>query len=255
MKNYYKQIIEKSTMSSIKVFGILLLFFGLLLMNFNTVYAQDSDGDGIQDIADLDNDNDGILDTDEFGECSSISYSGSDVTITAPDNAIGMMVKAWGAGGGHEIRGYAGTYAKAGMGGYTYAVFDNTVVSPGTQFTVVVGAGGNINGRPNENSPEGVYGFGSISGHDQGGGLSGLFTGTDIVTATDQARALIIAGGGSGYESSGNGGGGLGIDGYNGNSPSSGGEAGTMLGSNDTNNPRLASIANQSTPCRWWWWI
>ncbi|MBG6133761.1 MULTISPECIES: choice-of-anchor L domain-containing protein, partial [unclassified Aquimarina] len=187
----------------------------------------DTDNDGVQDGVDLDNDNDGILDTVEQ-ECTTLTYIGSDQVVTVPANAIGMIVKAWGAGGGHEIVGSGGY---AGAGGYTEATFDNTVVIPGTQFSVIVGSGGNQTGRPDENSPLAVYGFGSVSGHDQGGGLSGIFTGNTSVLETDMARALIVAGGGGGYENSG-GVPDIGAIGNNGNSPSSGGES-SMRGSSD----------------------
>ncbi|MCH2195388.1 gliding motility-associated C-terminal domain-containing protein [Kordia sp.] len=190
--------------------------------------AVDSDGDLVPDGCDLDDDNDGILNTNEFSSCTVFTYTGSDQVVTIPANAIGMQVKVWGAGGGHEI---VGTGGYAGVGGYTYARFDSSVVIPGNQISVVVGAGGNFNGRPDEFSPAAVYGFGSISGHDQGGGLSGVFIGNTTVLETDNSRALIIAGGGAGYENSG----GLpdeGAQGNNGNSLSSGGEA-TMRGASD----------------------
>ncbi len=44
--------------------AIAVVFLTLILYAFTTpIYAQDSDGDGINDNVDLDDDNDGILDT------------------------------------------------------------------------------------------------------------------------------------------------------------------------------------------------
>jgi hypothetical protein len=159
------------------------------------------------------------------GICSIYSATGADQVVTAPAGARGLTVKLWGAGGGHEIVGTG----YAGAGGYTDAQFGSSVVTPGAQFTLVVGRGGMFGGRPNEFSPTAVYGFGAVAGHEQGGGLAGLFTGGSAVLETDQARTLAIAGGGGGYENSGIG---TGTTGGNGNSTSSGGQS-TMRGSTD----------------------
>jgi hypothetical protein len=159
------------------------------------------------------------------GVCSIYSSTGADQVVTAPAGAKGLTVKLWGAGGGHE---FVGT-GYAGAGGYTDAQFGSSVVTPGAQFTLVVGRGGVSGGRPDEFSPSAVYGFGAVAGHEQGGGLAGLFTGGTAVLETDQARALAIAGGGGGYENSGSG---TGTTGGNGNSTSSGGQS-TMRGSTD----------------------
>jgi hypothetical protein len=159
------------------------------------------------------------------GVCSIYSSTGADQVVTAPAGAKGLTVKLWGAGGGHEIVGTG----YAGAGGYTDAQFGSSVVTPGSQFTLVVGRGGVSGGRPDEFSPTAVYGFGAVAGHEQGGGLAGLFTGGTAVLETDRARALAIAGGGGGYENSGSG---TGTTGGNGNSTSSGGQS-TMRGSTD----------------------
>lgn len=161
----------------------------------------------------------------EGSVCTAYNATGADQTVTAPVGAKGLSIKLWGAGGGHEIVGIG----YSGAGGYTEAQFDNNVVTPGTQYTLVVGNGGNTSGRPDEFTPASIYGFGSVSGHDQGGGLTGLFTGIDPVLETDQARALAVAGGGAGYENSGSG---TGTNGGNGNSPTSGGQP-SMRGSTD----------------------
>jgi hypothetical protein len=159
------------------------------------------------------------------GICSIYSATGADQVVTAPAGARGLTVKLWGAGGGHEIVGTG----YAGAGGYTDAQFGSSVVTPGAQFTLVVGRGGMSGGRPSEFSPTAVYGFGAVAGHEQGGGLAGLFTGGSTVLETDRARTLAIAGGGGGYENSAIG---TGATGGNGNSTSSGGQS-TMRGSTD----------------------
>lgn len=145
-------------------------------------------------------------------------YTGSQVTLTAPANAVGVYFKMWGGGGGHEI---ILSPAKAGAGGYTGAVFNTT---PGTQYSVIVGGGGNRAVRPAANPPDhlGVFGFGGGGSHDQGGGLSGIFTGSGAVANTDRARALAVAGGGGGSDASG------GLD-YSGGTNGNGGSSGYGL--------------------------
>ncbi len=157
--------------------------------------------------------------------CDAYDYTGADQSITVPNGAINLGIKLWGGGGGHEFVGNG----YSGAGGYTEAQFGSSVISAGDTLTLVVGAGGNVDGRPTEFVPTSVYGFGSVSGHDQGGGLTGLFSGAGVVSDTDQGRALAIAGGGAGYENSGDS---LGVNGGNGNSATSGGQP-TMRGSTD----------------------
>ncbi len=159
--------------------------------------------------------------------CTVYHATGADQVVTAPATAKGLSIKLWGAGGGHELTGSG----YSGAGGYTEARFDHSVITPGAQFTLVVGRGGSSSGRPEETTPASVYGFGAVSAHDQGGGLSGLFSGNTAVLETDQSRALAIAGGGAGYEHSG--GSGNGVNGANGNSPTAGGQP-IMRGSTDS---------------------
>ncbi len=125
-------------------------------------------------------------------------YTGAQVTVTAPANALGVYFKVWGAGGGKEFLADA---SKAGAGGYTGALF-NTVA--GTQYSLVVAGGGSRAVRPGGANDPGAFGFGGSGQHDQGGGLSGVFTGTAAVTNTSTARALAVAGGGGGSDSNGN---------------------------------------------------
>lgn len=151
------------------------------------------------------------------------NYTGTDQTFTILPGETQIVVKAWGAGGGGEIRGLNPTKAGAngGSGGYTWG---NFIVDSGDDFAVVVGRG-----VQNMGSASAVYGFGgpclnpasanpstdttrnnSISyppvgltaldwhDHTNGGGMSGLFTGTGAVLSSDDSRALVIAGGGGG---------------------------------------------------------
>ncbi len=76
MKNYYNQTKQKPTIRKFKGIFTLLLFLGLLLTGMPTVYAQDTDGDGVADSVDLDDDNDGILDTDE---CTTVSAASNEI--------------------------------------------------------------------------------------------------------------------------------------------------------------------------------
>ncbi|WP_086930540.1 hypothetical protein [Agarilytica rhodophyticola] len=102
-------------------------------------------------------------------------HVGSDQSTVVPAGAKFMRVKAWGAGGNRD------NGARGGVGGYTTAVIP---ISAGEVYTVVVGRWGN-------NGGVGHYGFGG-----SGGGLSGIFSGTEAVISSDQARAIIVAGGG-----------------------------------------------------------
>lgn len=134
------------------------------------------------------------------GTCNPVSkltltYTGADQIITVPAGATYMWLKLWGAG--TASGGDAGTDAAAG--GYTEAWFN---VTPGTQYSVVVGQGGAVTPAAPGDGIAGVptYGFGGAADFNgnttcQGGGLTGLFTGTGAVLATDMARALAIAGG------------------------------------------------------------
>lgn len=116
-------------------------------------------------------------------------------TITAPSTAIGLMVKAWAAGGSSEWLGPQ----QAGAGGYTWGVVDT---SPAQQWRVIAGlaASPRFDDNPTPQGPWAATSFGGQTVHDGGGGLSGLFTGSSAVTNTNTARAVIVAGGGGGAD-------------------------------------------------------
>lgn len=123
------------------------------------------------------------------------NYTGADQALTVPPCAIQMKIKIWGAGGGGST--YNFETAGAGAGGYVEGFL---TVTPGDVFSIMVAEGGACDGTADVVS----YGFGgSYSAPNYGGfggGLSGIFTGTAAITASDQLRALLIAGGGGSSE-------------------------------------------------------
>lgn len=161
--------------------------------------AIDTDGDGVDDTIDLDDDNDGILDEDEsVYVVRKFNYQGTDQTFIVPADVEQIEVKVWGAGGGGS--NYQSRYSTGGAGGFVSGFLD---VSAGETYTVMVGQGG----VSDNNATRGpIYGFGGErTAHyygSFGGGLSGLFTGSATITETSQSRAILIAGGGGAGERS-----------------------------------------------------
>ncbi len=130
--------------------------------------------------------------TPEADYCTAdqFTYTGEDNLFTVPAGVTTMKVKMWGGGGFSDLQRDNQT---AGSGGYVEAVLN---VVPGTDYVVMVGArGAEANGSG--------YSFGGAPGGPAGpgGGLSGLFTGNMCVAETDMARAVMIAGGGGGADS------------------------------------------------------
>jgi hypothetical protein len=120
-------------------------------------------------------------------QCSSASFQLTETqeNFTIPGNVTYMHVKAWGAGGNGEGQC---SFDDGGIGGYSEGVFAVTV---GTELSVIVGQRGRA-GMTGEDRIR--FGFG-----DQGGGgLSGVFAGSDPLSAASGGRALLIAGGGGG---------------------------------------------------------
>jgi hypothetical protein len=146
------------------------------------------------------------------------NYTGSDQTLTLPAAVNTFIVHAWGGGGG----AFPGSPYVGGGGGYTTGVVQTT---SGNSFVVVVGQGGDSRGPGAGTGPYARYGGGGqitpAGWGGQGGGLSGIFTGTGTVfsgvTAQPgaQARAVLIAGGGGGSGDYGQGGEGGGLSGNN----------------------------------------
>ena len=122
---------------------------------------------------------------DPDGSTTVLRYTGTDQIVTVPAGATSMEVHCWGAGASSN-NGRPG-----GVGGYTWGRF--STLTAGTQYTAVVGGPGIFQ------SATSAYGFGGASPlGSSGGGLTGMFTGTTAVVATDLARAFLVAGGGGG---------------------------------------------------------
>ncbi|MEJ8561057.1 hypothetical protein QTO30_07345 [Yoonia sp. GPGPB17] len=153
-------------------------------------------------------------------------YTGADQTFTVPQGVRTIDVKVWGAGGGGSREGQP--FSTGGAGAF---VSGTIPVTAGDQLTIVVGQGGRSDGAALTSGTP--YGFGGVysgpssgSGSD-GGGLSGIFTGATAVTATDQSRALLIAGGGGAGERAGSS---ASSGGQGGDLVLAGGQTGTMQG-------------------------
>ena len=146
------------------------------------------------------------------------NYTGADQTLTLPASVNTFVVHAWGGGGG----GFPASPYVGGGGGYTTAVVQTTA---GNSFVVVVGQGGDSRGPNAGTGPLARYGGGGqvtpLGWGGQGGGLSGIFTGTGTVFSgvTAQpgahARSILIAGGGGASGDFGQGGEGGGLSGNN----------------------------------------
>jgi hypothetical protein len=145
-------------------------------------------------------------------------YTGADQYFTLPSDASSFTAHIWGGGGGCYFN--SGSF-RGGAGGYTSATVS---CAPGSQFTVVVGAGGDSR-TDNAGTTALRYGGGgqltTLGWGGQGGGLSGIFSGTSLVynvntpQAGAQSRAILIAGGGGASGDVGWGGEGGGLSGGN----------------------------------------
>ena len=136
------------------------------------------------------------------------SYTGGDQSLTVPTGLTKMYVWLWGAGGGSDNSSNRG-----GAGGF---IKGTLAVSAG-DHKVVVGQGG-LGGGNDSNTTNNVNGYGGGgAGYENpnGGGLSGIFTGSGAVfqsgtnsynsqsghwtpVPTDHSRTLVVAGGGGG---------------------------------------------------------
>ena len=128
----------------------------------------------------------------EFNNCRVISYTGTNQTFTIPsdiDATKGIMVEAWGAGGGGTIAYYGDP--SGGAGGYSKAKI-NTVTA-GDVLTVIVGQGGLVRDTTTKFGGGGAAGAASGANlGSSGGGYSGVFSGTGTSTP------ILISGGGGG---------------------------------------------------------
>lgn len=193
----------------------------------NALVFIDSDGDGVDDAQDLDDDNDGILDQDEAPlTVLRFYYINRDQVFTVPSQVDEIHIKIWGAGGGGS--NFQSQYSPGGAGGF---VSGTLPVNSGDQFSIMVGQGG-ISDNSTTTGP--IYGFGGSPTArffgSYGGGLSGIFSGAAPILPTSQSRAVLIAGGGGAGERSTVF---TAIGGQGGDPVLSGGNP-TMQGSNDT---------------------
>ncbi|KKS91555.1 MAG: hypothetical protein UV65_C0003G0008 [Parcubacteria group bacterium GW2011_GWF2_43_11] len=97
-------------------------------------------------------------------------------SFTIPSGVTGIMVEVWGAGGGGIMSHPGGTGLGGGGGaGYGKGIYD---VTPGTIYTVTVGAGGSYGSSvpcpgSNGGGSGGISSFGSLVQATGGGGGSG----------------------------------------------------------------------------------
>lgn len=150
-----------------------------------------------------------------YAQCGTTTMVGTGTTTwVAPAGTTSVTVQAWGGGGG----GAAGTASRGGGGGGGGAYASSTVaVTPGTTYTVTVGAGGatDANGTPSSFGMTTVVaaggGRGTLSGSSsvaQGHGPGGT-----VAASTGTIR---YAGGNGGGASNNDGGGGGGAGGSGG---------------------------------------
>ncbi len=171
-----------------------------------------------------------------FNNCLVFSYTGTDQQFTLPsdiDTSKGVLVEAWGAGGGGSIAYYGDP--GGGAGGYSKATL--TTPTAGEVLKIVVGQGGLVRDQTPQYGGGGPGGEGGQVG-SSGGGYSGVFTGT---------TPLLISGAGGGASP---GSGTNGTPGGGGGANQNGGQAGTaaVAGRGGTNSAGGAG-ATGNTSC------
>lgn len=156
----------------------------------------DTDEDGLANSVDTDDDNDGILDTDECGGSSqkvSFTYTGSDQTYNVPAGATTLSAKIWGAGGRGDPQATRGV---GGAGGYTeFTIPVSSLTS--TTLIVTVGEGGSSSTGSVTYGNGGAGASGGGRNYGSGGGMSAI---SYLTLATPgsvvDADLVAIAGGG-----------------------------------------------------------
>jgi uncharacterized repeat protein (TIGR02543 family) len=127
-----------------------------------------------------------------FNNCRIISYTGTNQTFTIPNNidaTKGIMVEAWGAGGGGTFAYYGDP--SGGAGGYSKAKINSPTA--GGVLTVIVGQGGLVRDTTTKFGGGGAAGTASGANlGSSGGGYSGVFSGSGTSTP------IVISGGGGG---------------------------------------------------------
>lgn len=166
-----------------------------------------------------------------FGQTQTFVPTGSAQTFTVPHKVTSINISIWGGGGGGGFNN-SNRRPAGGGGGGGFAQLNNFSVSPGNQFNVIVGNGGNgatsgtaINGQLSSfvgNAPSPVINVianGGSGGSGINGGIGGAASGGTINTS----------GGLGGTPSNGNDNGGGG-GGGSGNPTANGGVGGTNSG-------------------------
>ncbi|MDQ0476861.1 PA14 domain-containing protein [Chryseobacterium sp. MDT2-18] len=155
-------------------------------------------------------------------------------TFTVPAGVTSLKIEAWGAGSGGNNSN------SRGGGGGAFAGNDTQAVTPGTVYTVIVGAGGAAGtGNSGQDSK-----FGSLviakGGNAEFGGLASASTGTVKFDGGNGGRSTSTggAGGGGSAGSGGNGGAGGNTSNTNGGAGGAAGSGGGAAGGNggSTNN-------------------
>jgi uncharacterized repeat protein (TIGR02543 family) len=127
-----------------------------------------------------------------FTNCKVFSYTGDNQTFTVPsdiDATKGILVEAWGAGGGGTFAYYGDP--SGGAGGYSKAKINSPTA--GGVYTVIVGQGGLVRDTTTKFGGGGAAGAASGANlGSSGGGYSGIFSGTGTSTP------ILISGGGGG---------------------------------------------------------
>jgi gliding motility-associated-like protein len=179
-------------------------------LNSSFLACTDTDNDGIIDLNDIDDDNDGIPDAIE-NSCDTYFYTGADQTVIVPPGATFMTAKLWGAGGGGGVNGnpnYPGSNngSTGGGGGF---ISGKVAVTPGTTLQVIVGQAGLYRSFPvpsesNPNSRFPTYGGGGGGGTAPDGIFGASGGGRSEIRVVNGASftSLFIAGGGGGATSS-----------------------------------------------------
>lgn len=169
--------------------------------------------------------NNGLRWVDQSGSTVLFPYQGSDIFWEVPAGVTSIAFFVWGAGGADETGSGGTTTVRGGVGGF---VSGRLAVTPGDPYVFVIGQGGN------QNTAAAAYGFGgagqnpAVAGQRGGGGLSGVFTGAVAISATDTAKAVLVAGGGGAAGRTNTGG--SPTPGGNGGDPGSSGGQPTMQG-------------------------
>ena len=125
------------------------------------------------------------------------SYTGSDQTFTVPAGLTSATVKLWGAGGGIGD-GVSNASHGAGGGGFTTGTM--TIPSGTSSYKIIVGQSYGKVQRSSYGYGGAGYRTGTTNNGGNGGGFTGILTGSAgwNYDSTSQARAVAIAGGGGG---------------------------------------------------------